>query len=93
MAKAWPVLIIFIFFDCMQGVANGLISGLRLVSKVKHVTMIDYWLVGIPLSCFLMFYMNYRLAGLWWGPTAACILNYCFYTYYIKTADWQEISD
>ena len=93
MSDAWGILIIFIFFDCMQGVSNGLVSGLRLISKVKYVSMCSYWIVGIPLSCVLMFYYDLRLAGLWWGPTAACILNYAAYTYYIQSADWQEISD
>lgn len=53
--KAWYVLVIFVFFDCMQGVANGNISGLGIVGKVKFVTIFDYWVLGIPLSLYLMF--------------------------------------
>jgi Na+-driven multidrug efflux pump len=31
MRQAWPVLILFILFDSMQGVSAGLISGLNLL--------------------------------------------------------------
>ena len=90
---AWNILTIFVFFDCMQGVAAGNISGLGLMSKVKWVTTIDYWVVGIPLSCLLMFKYDMALTGLWYGPTAACALNYIFYELKIRNSDWQQIAD
>ena len=55
MKQAWPVLLVFIYFDCMQAVANSNIQGLGLVKKVTWVTMFDYWALGIPLSLFTMF--------------------------------------
>jgi MATE family multidrug resistance protein len=77
---AWYVLVFFVFFDCMQGVSNGLISGLGLMSDVKWVTTVAYWVVGIPVSYFLMFEKNMDLEGLWYGPTLACLINYLYYT-------------
>mmetsp|Transcript_4761 Transcript_4761/g.8148 ORF Transcript_4761/g.8148 Transcript_4761/m.8148 type:complete len:185 (+) Transcript_4761:994-1548(+) len=79
MRSAWYVLLIFILFDCLQGVAAGLISGLNLLSKVKHVTIVDYWVVGIPISIYMMFTLKMGLEGLWYGPTVACALNFLFY--------------
>ncbi len=32
---AWNVLIVFIFFDCMQGVSSVLVNGLRLLMIAK----------------------------------------------------------
>ena len=55
MSKAWFVLTLFVFFDCMQGVSAGNISGLGLMDKVKYVTIINYWVLGIPLSYYAMF--------------------------------------
>ena len=77
----------------MQGVSNGQISGLGLNSKAKWITSIDYWLVGIPISCVCIFKLDMSLAGLWYGPTVACMLNYYFYERIINSADWQEIVD
>ena len=79
MKPAWIVIIIFVFFDCVQGVAVGNISGLGLMKKVTWVTAFDYWIVGIPTSLIAMFVCNLVLFGLWLGPTMAVLLNTCIY--------------
>lgn len=80
MQQAWYVLSIFVFFDCVQGVSSGHISGLGMQKDVRFVTMFSYWVVGIPLSAYLMFGdLQLSCEGLWYGPTAACLLNYIFY--------------
>ena len=88
MASAWPMLTVFVFFDCMQGVASGQISGLNMMGKVKWVTGFNYWVLGIPISCVLMFHYNLGIAGLWVGPTIACLMNYILYEYHILGTDW-----
>jgi len=90
--KAWYVLVAFVFFDCMQGVSAGNIAGLGLMSKVKWVTVFDYWVLGIPLSYYLMMKKDMGIEGLWYGPTLACLMNYIFYEITIKSADWEQIS-
>lgn len=89
----WYILVVFIFFDCMQGVANGNISGLGVISEVKWIATFSYWVVGIPLSLYLMFKLDMELEGLWYGPTAACAINYICYTLKIQSSNWQEIAD
>ena len=56
MKDAWIVFTVFVFFDCMQSVVNGMISGLGIASDVKWITSIAYWVVGIPLSSVLVFH-------------------------------------
>lgn len=89
---AWPIFLAFIFFDCIQGVASGNIAGLGLSNEVKYVTFINYWLIGIPLSYFLVFKKDLGLLGLWCGPTIACLLNYLIYQYEMRIADWSMIA-
>jgi Na+-driven multidrug efflux pump len=36
-------------------VANGAISGLGMMAKVKFIAVIGYWVLGIPLSVYSMF--------------------------------------
>ena len=79
MKPAWVVILVFVFFDCVQGVSAGNIAGLGLMKKVTWVTAFDYWVVGIPLSLFAMFRLNLGLQGLWFGPTAAVFLNMFIY--------------
>ena len=79
---------VFIYFDCMQAVANSNIQGLNLIHKVTWVTMFDYWAIGIPLSIVTMFHFGWGLGGLWMGPTVACLMNYIIYCFYVNRADW-----
>ena len=62
------------------------------MSKAKYVTIVDYWLIGIPISCWALFDANYGLEGLWFGPTLAVILNYVQYSYFTSTTDWDEVA-
>ena len=61
MKPAWIVILIFVFFDCVQGVSAGNISGLGLMKKVTWVTGFDYWVVGIPVSLCFMFVIKLAL--------------------------------
>ena len=87
MRNAWNVVCIFVFFDCMQGVANGAISGLGIVKQVRWVTIVSYWVLGIPLSMHSMFEANLGIQGLWYGPTLAVFLNYLLYSKVIVETD------
>ena len=88
MIQAWGVVTIFVFFDCIQGVANGAIMGLGTVSRVSWVTVTDYWILGIPISLYFMFNQGLGVQGLWIGPTVAVVLNFIFYSWEIVKTDW-----
>ena len=62
------------------------------MKKVTWVTMFDYWALGIPLSLYTMFYLDWGLAGLWMGPTLACAMNLFIYYHYISGSNWEQIS-
>ena len=76
----------------MQGVDAGNITGLGILNKVRWVAVFDYWVVGIPISLFMMFRLNLELEGLWYGPTMAVFLNYIFYEREIRSVDWDKIA-
>lgn len=92
-SPAWRIIAFFVFFDCMQGVSNGNISGLGLLKQVKWVSTFSYWIVGLPLSAFLMFERDMKLEGLWYGPTIAVFMNYFWYEIQIYSVNWQDICD
>mmetsp|Transcript_2011 Transcript_2011/g.3559 ORF Transcript_2011/g.3559 Transcript_2011/m.3559 type:complete len:104 (-) Transcript_2011:135-446(-) len=77
--QAWYVFVIFVFFDCMQAVASGIISGLGLMNRVKFATIFAYIIVGIPISLSLMFTYGLGVEGLWYGPSLSCIIIYGIY--------------
>ena len=83
MSNAWPMFIFFTLFDNIQSIASSIISGMDLIHKVKYVTMISYWVFGIPLSIFAMFKLDLGLFGLWFGPTLATAINFGVYEFYV----------
>jgi MATE family multidrug resistance protein len=68
----------------MQGVINGIVTGLGIIKKVRFTAMITYWLFGIPLSYYCMFKLEMGIEGLWFGPSLAVLLNYCVYEFAIS---------
>jgi len=93
MRGAWWIVSVFVFFDCMQGVTNGIVTGLSIINKVKFITMISYWVCGIPLSYYCMFSLDMGIEGLWFGPTLAVFINYIFYEINVRKCNWEEIAE
>ena len=54
-AYAIPILNIFIFFDCLQGVGTGIIRGLGRQGLASLITVTGYWVIGMPISYFSVF--------------------------------------
>ena len=93
MDKAWTMLSIFVFFDCLQEVSDGMISGIGKLHDVRFVSIFGYWIVGIPLSIYAMKSLKMELDGLWVGPTVAVIINFILYEIKLRTVKWHEASD
>lgn len=88
-SPAWWVLLIFIFFDSMQSIGTGTLNALKMVGQIKWTATINYWFLGIPLACLLMFKYEMNLEGLWWGPTLAVFNNCVYYGWKLTTVGWQ----
>lgn len=56
---------LFQLSDGVQVVSIGALRGLQDVRIPTIITVIAYWGVGMPLSAFLMFYMNWGGLGIW----------------------------
>jgi multidrug resistance protein, MATE family len=69
---AVELLVIAGFFqlsDGLQGVALGVLRGLKDVKIPTIITFIAYWLVGLPCSYYLAFTMSLGAKGIWYGLT------------------------
>ena len=83
---------IYILFDVLQGITMGPIRGLGMQFKAAMVTLVGYWCIGIPLSCYLVFYKNMGFTGLWIGPAAAISFNFLVYCIIVKATDWDAVA-
>ena len=92
-SKAYGIVSIFIFFDCMQGVGTGMIRGLGRQGIASTITIIGYWVIGIPISLYGVFKMDLGIEGLWYGPTLAIVFNFSFYYMMVLKTNWNKIAE
>ncbi len=62
-----PIAGVFQVFDGLQVVAIGLLRGLGDTRMPMIVNVIGFWCIGIPVSLWLGFGLDYGAVGLWWG--------------------------
>ena len=65
-----PIAGVFQVFDGLQVVAAGALRGLGDTRAAMVVTIVGFWLVGMPVSVVLAFRSGSGPAGLWWGLVA-----------------------
>lgn len=60
----------FQLFDGIQAVSLGLLRGMADVNLPTVVTLVAYWVVGLPIGALLTFGFNLDVTGIWLGLTA-----------------------
>ncbi|RAJ75044.1 MATE family multidrug resistance protein [Chitinophaga dinghuensis] len=75
----------FQLFDGTQVVGLGVLRGLGDVKVPTIITLLAYWVMGIPLGYFLGITMGYGVEGIWWALllgllTASVLLFIRFHT-------------
>lgn len=60
----------FQLFDGVQAVAAGALRGAGDMRFAFVVNVAAHWLVGLPLSIYLGFFLGWGARGLWWGLMA-----------------------
>ncbi len=67
---AQKLLYIAAFFqlsDGIQCVSLGVLRGIGDTKIPTLITIISYWVIGIPLGYYLCFQLNWSLYGVWWA--------------------------
>ncbi|WP_433731547.1 MATE family efflux transporter [Nocardia sp. CA-129566] len=62
--------IVLQFFDAAQNIGTGLLRGLKETKAGFRLSLVGYWLVGLPTALLLAFPLGLGAAGVWWGLTA-----------------------
>ena len=91
LARAWPVLLVFMFFDTTQAVAGSVVKACGKQGIAAFATSTSYWLCGIPLSYYCAFKTDFGIRGIWFGPTFAVAFMTLLYNTIIGCIDWQDL--
>jgi MATE family multidrug resistance protein len=65
---------VFQLFDGLQIVATGALRGAGNTRTAMLWNLVCYWLIGLPLGCWLCFRLHWGATGLWDGLCLALIL-------------------
>jgi len=57
----------FAIFDGLQAVCIGVLRGIGDTRAPVLLSLLGYWLIGLPVSLFLGFQLGWGPNGLWWG--------------------------
>ena len=88
---AWPILILFTFFDTTQAMGMSVIKSTGKQALGAVITGSAYFILGVPISWFFAFKKEMGVRGLWWGPTLAVAYNTIWYNLIIFRIDWKDL--
>ncbi len=69
-----PLAGLFQVFDGLQVVAIGLLRGLGDTRTPMIVNVIGFWCIGMPVSLWLGFGLDFGAVGLWWGLVVGLVM-------------------
>jgi MATE family multidrug resistance protein len=69
-----PIAGVFQVFDGLQVVAIGLLRGLGETRTPMLVNIVGFWCIGVPVSLWLGFGLDYGAVGLWWGLVVGLVI-------------------
>lgn len=71
---------LFQFSDGAQAVGLGILRGLKDVTYPTVVTLVAYWLVGLPFAYYFAFELEMDVQGIWYGLTIGLTISAIFLT-------------
>ncbi|MDO9182700.1 MAG: MATE family efflux transporter, partial [Bacteriovorax sp.] len=75
--------------DGLQVVLSGVLRGLHVTKTPMILGFISYWVIGLPIGCYLTYKRSLEASGLWMGLAIGllcmCILLIILYKNKIKT--------
>jgi multidrug resistance protein, MATE family len=82
-----PLAGLFAVFDGLQVVAIGLLRGLGDTRTPMIINVIGFWCIGMPVSLWLGFGLDYGAVGLWWGLVVGLIMVATFLIARVRTRE------
>lgn len=66
---------VFQFFDAVQCVSVALLRGMEDTTTPSIISIVAYWVVGMPIGYYLAFAKNWGLTGVWIGFLLALMIQ------------------
>jgi MATE family multidrug resistance protein len=89
--KLSPLISVFVIFDSLSCVANGILRALALQMIGGTLSLVGYYIIAVPLAVFLSFNLNMQLLGLWLGNGAGLFLISITEVMIIYNLNWEKV--
>lgn len=86
-----PLVSVFVIFDSLACVANGIMRALALQLIGGTLSLIGYYAIAVPLALYLSFNLNLQLLGLWLGNGAGLLTIGITEICIIYNIKWNEV--
>ena len=87
-----PIAGVFQVFDGLQVVAIGLLRGLGDTRMPMIVNIVGFWCIGIPVSLWLGFGLDYGAQGLWWGLVVGLVIVAVFLIARVRQREHHDLT-
>ncbi|OQS03530.1 Multidrug/Oligosaccharidyl-lipid/Polysaccharide (MOP) Flippase Superfamily [Thraustotheca clavata] len=80
------------FLDALNVVSQGVLRGMGRPGFATCVTVLGYYIVGLPLASYAAFYLNLSIEGLWVGFALGLLLAFAVYFVLLKHVNWNQMA-
>jgi MATE family multidrug resistance protein len=87
-----PIAGVFQVFDGVQVVALGLLRGLGDTRVPMLVNVLGFWCLGMPVSLWLGFGLDFGAVGLWWGLVVGLLMVAVFLILRLKQREERDLA-
>ncbi|KAF7822697.1 protein DETOXIFICATION 19-like [Senna tora] len=91
-ASMTPLLAISILLDSIQGILSGIARGCGWQHLAVYVNLATFYLIGLPISCFLGFKSKLNAKGLWIGLICGLACQTGALLYLTNRLKWKKLS-
>ena len=91
-AGVTTVYVFFVFLGGSTQCLRGVLSGCGRQSDNARVSLVASYCVGLPISYFMCFKLEWGLAGLWLGLVVSNVFRTFALGFLVFTQDWAEVS-
>jgi MATE family multidrug resistance protein len=87
-----PIAGVFQVFDGLQVVAIGLLRGLGDTRMPMIANVVGFWCIGMPISLWLGFGLDYGARGLWWGLVVGLFMVAVFLILRVRQREKRDLT-
>ncbi|KAK3938733.1 mate-domain-containing protein [Diplogelasinospora grovesii] len=89
-SRVLPICAVLQVFDSLAAISHGLLRGIGRQAIGGYTNLGSYYLIALPISFGVGFYLKWQLEGLWFGVAVGLAVVSSVELFYLHHADWSH---